>query len=172
MTSEGICAAIHPAAAVPVPTQWAGKEVGPSRSQATWHSVLKKSGTCYWGTWEICSISAAKRGSDVPQWSMPELFHVTVPTVILIVSYKPWHLAVPPRTACATEIRRSEWISAPFLLNTELFWTWKAGSCKKSWAEQYKVIAVNCLERSQQRTPESCSQTLHRLQTTWLTSLG
>lgn len=42
-------------------------------------------------------------------------------TVMLIVSYRPGDLAVPPRTACATEMKRSEWMSAPSLLNTGLF---------------------------------------------------
>lgn len=31
---------------------------------------------------------------------------------------------MPPRTACATETKRSEWMSALSLLNTGLFWTW------------------------------------------------
>lgn len=55
-------------------------------------------------------------------------------TATLIVSYRPCALAVPPRRACAMEIKRSEWMSAPSLRNTGLFCTWgaKGESCGHS----------------------------------------
>lgn len=112
---------VQPALPLPVPTtertwEQAGHTLPDTQS---WPSLKRDTGRLR-TSMHLCNKEGV---SAVPHQFMPKLFHIKVLTVILIVSYKPWHLAVPPSTACATEMRRSEWISAPFLLNTELFWT-------------------------------------------------
>lgn len=58
--------------------------------------------------------------SEIPQCFLLAALHLTT---ILMVSYRPCVVAVPPRMAWAIEMNMSEWMSAPLRLNTRLLWT-------------------------------------------------